>query len=317
MKRFYIPILIITIITGLFSCDNVEEGYTINYDESQANFSVELLTQDRGAIDDTIKFEITAQSDYDIQSLVVTTSESGAEGTGFIIKDDAVDPLVDHVYGIIQPDTKELDLYYYYIIKQDSIDPTITFKLVNEEGLSCDTFDLYAIPDIVSYTDISLYAQDNQYADGFSTSDGTIYQDLTNYEDVSTVNDAIQETLDIIFIMYNKEAMIVAPYNSYFSNDMSTKNKTLFKLIDDMSGYDFDELTAADVSIITENYSVKKGSTYIDNLQVGDVIGFRTDYASSNPYHYGLLRINAMHPANCDYYDETCYIIEFDITTQQ
>ncbi len=316
MKKYYIPLLIASIICGFFACDNVDEGYKIDYPDSSSEFAVALQTPDRGSINDTIKYTITANSNTDIKSIVVKSSISGGDGTGLIVPDGVTDPLVDHIFGTIQPGTQSLDLQYQYIINQDTLDPTITFTLIDEEGENCDTSDLMVIPDIAKYFAINLYAQTNSLADGFSTADNIVYHNLTNYANVSTVNAAIQKSLDIVFIKDGDNAMLVAPYSGYFSSGMSTKNKTLFKKIEEMNSCDFDNLSNADVSEITEENMVKKGTTDIDNLQVGDIIGFRTDFASANPYHFGLIRINAIHPTNVEYYDGISYIIEIDVISQ-
>ncbi len=310
-------ILILGSLIMVASCDNVDEGYRIDYKESPARFSVTLLSPNRGAISDTISFSITASSDYVIKSLVVSTTLSGGEGTGYYVDATATDPFIDHTYGTIQEGTQELDVKYYYVVSQDSVDANVTFTMIDAFGKNTSTFDLITVPSIVRYDSIVLYSQTSVYTDGFSTTDGTVYHNLQDYEAVTTVNEAIQESLDIIFLGGEESSMLVAPYNGNFSSNMSVRNKTLLKVITDITNNEFDNLTNASLSEITDVNEVKKGGTLISDIRVGDIIGFRTDLASANPYHYGLLRINAIHPTITGYYEGTSYLLEMDIVTQK
>lgn len=306
-------------VLGIQSCENVEDGYRIDYPETPAEFSVLLKTPDRGAVGETIEFSIMANSSYDIKSLVVNTDVSGAEGTGYVIDSTQVDPLIDHVYGTIQAGIQEINVNYNYKVANDSIDPVITFILVDEFGSKTIQHSLFAVPPIVSYDSIVLFAKSNTEADGLSTSDGKVYHDLNKYADVSVANEAVQESLDIVFLIQKDTdiAMLVAPYNGDFSSSMSIRNKTLFKVLSGVSSEDFDNLTSASLSSFTEDEAVKNGSTFMSDVKVGDIIGFRTDFASTNPYHFGMLRINSIHPTNCEYYEGTSYLIEFDVVTQK
>lgn len=317
MKKYIYLIFLLVCFMGILSCENVEDGYRIDYPETPADFSVDLTTPDRGAVGDTIGFSIQAKSDYNIKSLVVTSDVSGDENSGFAVDSTQTDPLIDHTYGTIQPGTKEIDITYNYIVENDSLDPVITFTLVDEYGSKTIEYSLYAVHSVVSYDSIVLYAQSTAKADGFSTVDGTVYHVLENYEDVTTENESIQKSLDIVFIISDETSALVAPYNGNFSSGMSVRNKTLFKLLPNVTSEEFDNLTNASLSSITEEANVKKGSTDLWNIKAGDIIGFRTDFASSNPYHYGILRINSIHPTSCDYYEGTSYMVEFDVVTQK
>jgi len=299
------------------SCDNVDEGYRIDYGESTAQFTVTLLTADRGAVGDTIIYALQATSDANIKSMVVNNSVSGGTGTGYVIPGGETDPLIDHVYGTIQPNTKAFNIRYYYVVSQDTLDATINFIMIDELGKKETTHELYTVPSIVSYDSLVLFCKSQSLADGFSTSDGMVYHNLQEYEEVSEINKAVQEALDMVFIVDNGIGMLVAPYSGIFYSSMAIKNKTLFKLTPDVSSSDFDNLTNATLSIITEENEVKKGSTSIDSLKVGDILGYRTDLASTNPYHFGLIRINAIHPTNVEYYDGVSYMIEMDVVTQK
>jgi predicted small secreted protein len=314
-KHIYLAIILACVLV-ISSCENVVDGYRIDYEETPADFSVGLVTADRGPVGDSIIFSITANSEYNIKSLVVTTSVSGAAGTGFTINSTQVDPLIDHAYGTIQDNVKEIDINYCYVVENDSLDPEITFTLVDEYGSKTVKHSLYAIPPVVKYDSVVLFAKSSYYADGFSSVNGEVYHYLGNYSETSTANLAVQEALDIVFIIANEEAVLVGPYNGNFTTTMSVRNKTLFELLPDVSSEEFDNLSSASLSSITEEAEVGRGSTDIWNVQVGDIIGFRTDLASTNPYHYGMLRVNAIHPTVCDYYEGTSYLLEIDVVTQ-
>jgi hypothetical protein len=292
-------------------------GFRFDYVETPASFSVTLNTADRGAVGEAIIFSIQAKSDFNIKSLVVDSEVSGTSGTGFVIDSSQTDPLIDHAYGTIQKGTKEIDIYYHYVIENDTLDPRISFTLVDEYGSKTVQHNLYAVPSIVSYDSLVLFAQSRINADGFSTYDGAVYHRLADYEEVTAVNEQVQESLDIVFLISNETSALVAPYNGNFGSAMSIRNKTLLKLLPDVTSAEFDSLTPASVSKITEEAEVKKGSTDLWDIKAGDIIGFRTDFASTNPYHYGILRINAIHPTNCEYYEGTSYLVEFDVVTQK
>jgi len=316
MRNFYI-ILALVLFLGMVACDNVDDGYRIDYGESTSQLTVELLTADRGSIGDTIIYDIQAASEVEIKSMVVATSISGESGTGYAIPSGETDPLIDHVYGTIQPGTKAFNIQFKYVVSQDTVDATINFMMIDELGKKEKVFELFTIPPIASYDSLVLYSKTQSLTDGLSTVDGVVYHNLTEYEDVNVVNNAVQEALDMVFIVNNDVAMLVAPYNGTFWSGMTIKNKTLFKKITNVTSTDFDNLTNATLSIITEENEVKKGGTSMGDLKVGDIIGFRTDLASTNPYHFGLIRINAIHPTNAEYYEGVSYMIEMDVVTQK
>jgi hypothetical protein len=319
MKKYLYILFFVVSPLVIFSCENVEDGYRIDYPETPAKFSVTLLTPDRGSVGENIVFSVQALSDYDIKSLVVNTSVSGGDGTGFTVGSTQVDPLIDHAFGTIQKNVKELDLNYTYLVANDSIDPVITFTLVDEYGSKTIKHNLFAIPSIVQYDSVVMFAQTNALADGFASSDGVVYHDLTDYADLTTVNEAIQESLDIVFLIQDDTdaAMLVAPYNGNFYSGMAIRNKTLFKRLPGVTSDEFNQLTSASLSSITEDAEVKRGTTDIWDIKAGEIIGFRTDIGSSNPYHFGMLRINAIHPANSEYYKGISYTIEMDVVTQK
>jgi hypothetical protein len=311
---------VLVILVAMFlasACEYVEDGYRIDYQESTAIFTVQAMTPDRGAIGDTVKFSLKVEASENIQSLVVNPSVSGADGTGYVVDANNEDPLIDHSFGTIQPGIKKIDLWYNYIFAVDTINPTIHFIMVDGEGKKELKINLIAVPPIVRYQGVTMFSQTSSKTDGFSSVDGKVYADLTHFEEVDPANQAIQESVDIVLLIKNDTAMLVAPYNNNLISNMAIKNKTLFQRIDGMDDTDFQKLTSSTLSSVTQANKVGKGSTYILNIKVGDFIGFRTDFASSNPYHYGIIRVNALHPSSTDHYEGKCFLIEMDIVTQK
>lgn len=320
MKKYYSSFIILglAIFVFLTSCDNVEDGYRINYPESDADFTVELLTNNRGAQGDTINFLIKVKSNSDIKSLVVNSTESGGFGTGFFVENLEFDPLIDHVYGTIQENVQQLNLNYLYLIPNDSADVTVNFNLIDGNGKLTISHKVFAVPNVVHYNNVEMYSFSSLYTDGFASTDGTVYHNLPDYETLNAANIIIQESIDFAPIVNDKnELLLVAPYNGWLNSRFSAKNKTLLKLLDGIDSDKFETYsTPAELSKITEEYEVKKGSTVLYNIKVGDVIGFRTDFSATNPYHFGLIRINAIHPTNSPYYEGVSYLIEMDIAVQ-
>lgn len=317
IKNNFIILLSLIGVLGIRSCENVEDGYRIDYPESPAEFTVSLLSADRGAIRDTISYSLKATSEYDIKSLVITSSVSGGDGTGYVIYPDMEDPLIDHVFGTIQPGTRNIDLVYNYVVAQDTLNSDLTFTLIDDFGKNTFVQSVITVPSITEYKQIVMYSQSDEKTDGFSSIDGQVYHDLQKYEELTVENEAIQQSIDLIFIISGGGTALVAPYNGQFSSNMAIRNKTLVKLMPEVSNEEFDNLSNASLSLLTEEYEIKNGTTSVENVKVGDIIGFRTDFASSNPYHYGMLRINAIHPTNIEHYEGISYLIEADIVTQK
>lgn len=298
----------------LSSCYDVTEGYDVDYGETSATFEVTNLGYSYGAIDDTIKFSVIAEANIYIKSIIVESTISGDDGTGFDTASMVVDPFIDHAYGTILDSTTSADLIYFYIIGQDSSDVKLTISMVDEEGMASVTSKIYTVPSIVTYDSISMYSKTTVKTDGFSTYDGTVYHNLYDYEDVTEDNLEVQESLDIIFYVDDSKAYLVSPYSG--SNGFSVVNKTIFKAMTSLTTNKFDELTNASLAYYAEIDTISSGTSYLEDIQVGDIIGFRTDYASINSYAYGMIRVNAIHPTNCDYYDGKSYMLEMDVVTQ-
>jgi len=308
-------------IVGMFvltftACYDVEDGYRIDYSESSATFTVTALNLERGAIGDTIFYEIVAQSSSDIKSIIVESNSSGKEGTGLFVNDGETDPMIDHAYGTVQKNTKEFKLGYRYIVKQDSADVTLSFSLIDGEGKKSSSSKVLTVPSIIRYNSIKMYTNSNSKTDGFSSADGLVYHKLSNYESITTANQTVQETIDIIFLVSDNTAMFVAPYNGNFASNFSVKNKSKFKRMESITASDFSSLTNASLSYFIDKDTVNEGSTSVSEIKVGDFIGFKTDFASTNSYKYGIMKVNSIHPANCNWYEGTSYMVEMDVVTQ-
>ncbi|MDP4276349.1 MAG: hypothetical protein Q8914_01830 [Bacteroidota bacterium] len=309
-------VLIGLLMSVMSACYDVEDGYRINYAESTAQFSVTPATVTRGAVGDTLRFTILAKAETDIKSVIVTSSLSGKEGTGFVVDSGKTDPLIDHTYGTIQKNTRQLELVYKYIVAQDSDNVMLTFSMIDGDGKKSASFEVFTVPSITSYSHVILYTNSASKTDGFSTADGTIYRALANYEAVTTVNQAVQESLDFIFLVSNGSALLAGPYDGNFSTNMKIRNKTKFKLLTDITTAAFDSLTPATLSYLVDLGKVDKGTTSISGIKVGDFIGYKTDFASTNSYKYGIIRVNAIHPSNCSWYDGVSYLIDMDVVSQ-
>lgn len=302
------------------SCEkSVEDGYRIDYKESPtAQLIISTIGDSTGAVNDTVSFLIQAQSDVDIKSIVVTSTISGSGGSGFTVPEGGTDPLIDHSFGTIQENTKGFNLIYNYIITQDTADPVVTFRLIDKSGQKETTQTIVTLPSIVRYNNVDLYTQSASATDGFSTLDSSRYRNLSNYITESTVNNLVQQSIDIIFLVSDGTAYLVAPYDGKFStSETFIKNKTRFKLLTDISSEEFDAINSARLSAITKSDSIKQnGSTNVP-VQVGSIVGFFTDYNSTNSYKAGILRVTAIHPSYCSWYTTgTTYQMNMDVITQ-
>lgn len=319
MKNIPSRIAIYALLTLLFqSCYKVEEGYRGEYAESSADFVVTLETPAFGAIGDEILFSIMAKSEYDIRSIIVGAAKNaGGEGTGYVVNTGA-SPLINHAYGTVQDNTKELDLQYKYVMAQNESKIEMTFSLVDDEGIKTEKVTIYPVPEIVQYDDVSLCTNTSARTDGFSSVDGKVYHNMTLFAPVTETNTAVQKSIDFVFSTHdNSMASLVAPYDGRFTAVFANKNKTQFRLMKSMSDADFENLTNGYLAHFAQLDSIDHGSTNIGNLKVGDIVGFKTDFASANSFKYGILRINAIHPANCEGYDGLSFRMRMDVVTQK
>ena len=306
------------LLMTLLSCQElVEDGYRTEYNESSAQLYVSTVGYGTGAINDTVRFLIQAKSDYDINSIIVTSSISGGGGSGFVVPDNNVDPLIDHSFGTVQENIKEFSLYYNYIVTQDTADPVITFKLIDEEGQRTMKQTVVTLYSVARYKNISLFFQSSSKTDGLSTQDSEKYRDLSQYVIETDENKAIQKSIDIIFVIESNAAWIIAPKDWRFSaTETFIKNKTRFLLIPDVSSEEFNLINSSEIHNIVVSDSVKQKGTTGVQVQLGSVVCFFTDYGSTNSYKAGVLRVKAIHPSYCDWYSGETYQLDMDIVTQ-
>lgn len=306
------------LIMTLLSCqDLVEDGYRTEYNESTAQLSVSTVGYGSGAINDTVRFLIQANSDYDINSIIVTSSISGAGGSGFTVPDNSVDPLIDHSFGTVQENIKEFSLYYDYIVTQDTADPVVTFKLIDAEGQKIVKESIVTLYSVAKYKNVSLFFESYSKTDGFSTQDSAKYRDLSNYVTETDDNKAIQKSIDIIFAIESDAAWLIAPNDWRFSAPATfLRNKTRFLLIPGVSSAEFDKMNSSAINNIVIADSVKQKGTSSVQVQLGSVVCFFTDYGSTNSYKAGVLRVKAVHPSFCSWYTGETYQLDMDIVTQ-
>lgn len=320
MKKYiYLLVSILTFSLSI-SCENVIEGYEIEYGETSAKFLVRLTTSNIGSEGDESIFSLQAQSDHEIKSVVVSYYDEDQVGanTGYIVDSSKTDPLLNHALGTIKPGVYSVDLGYKFVFPSDSIKNKIKFTLIDEEGKTEVEFDLRGIPNIARYDNVILVAQNSTLLDGLSTADGEVYTNLAEYKNLTATNLLIQKKIDINFgVNSDLTAKVFSPYNNSFGLGFTNKNKTVFKLLDDVMIAEFDTINNIGLSEITEANKVDKGTTVIESVKVGDIIGFRTDFASANPYHYGIIRVNAIHPTNVDRYEGASYLIDMDVIVQK
>jgi hypothetical protein len=176
---------------------------------------------------------------------------------------------------------------------------------------------------IAKYHGIVLFTKSSDQTDGLATLNAsgsyTVYNNMANYAVTSIINTPIQKSVDIMFVVRNEVGYIIAPSDWRFSttNLSFVRNRTKFKLLNDVTYNGFDNITSSSLSAIIKRDSVKHtGDTYVP-VQVGSVVGFFTDYNSTNSYKAGMLRVNAIHPSYCSWYTGKVYQIEMDIITQK
>ena len=306
----------------ILSCEDlVEEGYRINYADSDAAFSAEPLAYASGAAGDMVSFKLTVNSKQDILSCVVEATNEGASGSGYDVSTEGFDdPFVDHNYGTIQEGTRTFVVKYDYIIPENIYESKITFSIVDEMGKVSEVVKVKSVPAISIYNGKSLYARNDLFYDAFASINGQVYDDIkSNYSTVSAENLDVQEEIDVIFFHDEggNRSVIAAPNDGQVSLGMQVENATLFMKMEEISEEDFLSISPASLVALTEDDSISYyGSSSVSGFAVGDVIGFTTDVNALHSLKTGLLRVNGLHPANVDHYEGTVYVMECDIVTQ-
>lgn len=308
------------VLTVTVSCEKlVEDGYRIDYPESDAIIKVEPLGHEMGATGERVNYKITVQSDYPVKSLVVQANYPGESGTGYDVATEGFDdPFIDHNYGTVQKNTTSFVVKYDYIIPRGIRSAIIVFSVIDEQGKASVRVRVNVVPAIKKYPATSLYAKDGRNNDAFATIDGTVYPDIrTNYTAITEESLDVQERLDIFFYVAADVAYVCAPDDDRLRVDLQVENQTKFMKLSKVTEEDFNSVTSASLVDLTKNDSIpQKGSSRVSGIRVGDIIGFTTDVNAAHSLKTGLIRVTGLHPTNISRYEGTSYVMKCDIVTQ-
>jgi len=323
-KLMYIHIKIgvsLLIILAAIACEPfAEEGYRVDYELSDAVIKVEPVAYEMGAASETISYEITCESSQNIKSLIVQSTNNGANGSGYDVSDTMYDdPFADHTYGTMKKNISKFKVKYNFIVPSDISKSLITFTLIDETGKVSVQRTIKVVQGIAKYSAKQLYAKDNQNFDALALSDGTVYKDIKlNYSVFSELSKSVQEKIDLIFYYdtNTRKAVIASPKSDMLGLTLSIENNTLLKKLS-MTDEVFDSLTTASLVENLASDSIQyKGFSQIEDIRIGDKIGFATDINSIESLKIGVLRVNSLHPTIIDHYKGTAYVMECDVVTQ-
>lgn len=306
---------------GLVACEKlVDDGYRIDYGQSDAEFQVEPLGLESGAAGDVISYKLSVTSSHPIKSCIVQASQEGAGGSGYDVATEGFDdPFADHNYGTVKKDVKSFTVKYDYIIPEDVNKVKITFSVIDDMGQVSQVVNITVVPNIKKYSNKSLYAQNSMFNDAFATIDGLVYPNIrANYGSESQENIAVQEKIDIFFYhdLANHVSVISAPDDGSLGVELKIENATRFQKLD-LTTEDFENITAGSLVELTREDSINyKGTSRVTGISVGDVVGFVTDLNALHSLKTGLIKVKSLHPANVNHYDGTSYVMECDIVTQ-
>lgn len=319
-KQQILCVLWAAMLFVLASCEDlVEDGYTIDYEKSDAELIVEAIGDTIAAQGETISFRIEVNSASNIKSCIIQSTKPGLSGSGFDVATEGFDdPFADHVYGTISKNINSFVVKYDYVVPEDATTAKITFSIIDEQGKVTQTREIKEVTGIKKYFDKKLYAKNNFYNDAFATIDGVVYPDIsTNFSTTSVENVTVQEKIDIIFYVNNGSSFIAAPAYGGVGLDLSVENNTKFKQLTNINNDDFENMTAGLLVQLTQADSINYyGAPAISGVKVGDIIGFSTDLNAIHSLKTGLIRINQLHPTSIQRYEGISYVMECDIITQ-
>lgn len=320
-KLLYAPIAILITSLLLVSCEDlVEDGYRIDYGPTDAALTIEPMGSELGAAGDVISYVITANSNQIIKSLVISTSQPGISGSGYDVGETGFDdPFADHIYGTMQKQITSFKVKYDYIIPSEINKAKLVFSLIDEMGKVSSEVDLAVVAPIKKYNNNSLYAKDNLFFDAFATINGNVYEDIkSNYSIASEENVGVQEKIDIM-LYYDKNgarSIICAPNHGANNLELFVENATKFKILENITEEDYEEITAASLYELTKEDSIAYYGSSSVVAKVGSIIGFSTDIYATHASKTGLLKVNSLHPTNIPRYEGTSYVMECDVVTQ-
>ena len=317
-------IMLLFTISGviMFSCEDlVEDGYRIDYPDSNASFTAEAMGSEAGAVGDKVSFKLIVNSDHDIKSCVVSATVGGASGSGYDVGEDGFDdPFADHNYGTVKKEIKSFTVKYDYIIPEGINQARITFSVIDEMGKVSAEVPVDVVLPIKSYSNRELFAKNNIFYDAFASIDGIVYPDIkTNYSTVNSDNVAIQEKIDVIYYydLNNNVSVISSIDDDRVGLELSIENATRFMKMENITEDDFNTLTPASLVSLTRDDSISYyGSSQVRGIKVGDIVGFSTDINAIHSFKTGLIKVNGLHPTNVDHYQGTAYVMECDIVSQ-
>ena len=315
-------VLFILLFVVLASCDDlVEDGYRIDYPESDAVFTVEAMDYESGAAGNTVSYKLSVSSNQYIKSCVVQATNDGASGSGYDVGSDGFDdPFADHNYGTIKKEINSFVVKYDYIIPTDVNESKITFSVIDEKGKVSQEVSVNVVPEIKTYNSRELFARNDIFFDAFATIDGLVYPDIkNNYSQSSGEDIDVQEKIDIIYYydISANASVISSVDDNKVGLELQVENATRFKRMTDITEEDFYAITPASLVELTQDDSIAYyGSSQVRNIVVGDIVGFTTDLIATHSLKTGLLKVKGLHPTNVEHYEGTAYVMECDIVTQ-
>ena len=311
------------LITSMVSCvDLVEEGIDIDYPLSNATLTVEPIAGENGATNEMVSYKITANSTANIKSCIIQATNEGKNGTGFNVNSSEFDdPFIDHIFGTVQKNTQSFTVRYDYIIPEGINKSRLTFTLIDEMGKVSTEKTVEVVPAVNQYLGKSIYAKDRIFYDAFAAVDGTVYPNIKdNYSTFSAENVAVQKKLDFLFY-YDRDAkksVLAAPVSTAANLILNINNKTSLKKLTGLADLDISAVSASQlVNLTAEANLLKEGATQINDLKVGDVIGFITDLNADFALKTGLLKVTGLHPSSIARYEGISFVLECDVVVQQ
>lgn len=313
----------LTSLLFLISCSGlVNEGIEVNYSNSDAQIQVEPLGSEMAAAGETVSYAITVTSKFDIKSCIVKAAVEGRNGSGFNVSTAGFDdPFADHIFGTIREGIQSFKVRYDYIVPDDISKSRISFTIVDESGIASQEKTVEVIPAINTYDNLEVFARDRNFHDALATIDGQVYPDIkTNYSQLTEANVAVQEKIDIIFY-YDKDARrttLASPASDRINLSLNIENNTLFKFLDRTGSIKLEEITSSSLFTLTSEASILDGgSSHLNNVKVGDAIGFVTDLNAVHSLKSGILLVKGLHPGNVDRYEGVSYVLECELAVQQ
>ncbi len=318
-RKAAVMILFFVVLT---SCDDlVQDGYRIDYPESDAVFTVEALGYESGAVGDIVSFKLSVNSSHAIKSCIVQATNDGASGSGYDVGTEGFDdPFADHNYGTVKKNINSFVVKYDYVIPENVNKSKLTFSVIDALGKVSQVVSVDVVSDIKIHNGVELFARNSIFFDAFATIDGLVYPDIkSNYGQSSAESLDVQEKIDIVYYYdaAGNTSVISSLDNNNLGLELQVENATRFKRMTEITEDDFNALTPASLLELTLDDSIAYyGSSQVRGIGVGDIVGFTTDLIATHSLKTGLIKVNGLHPTNVGHYEGTAYVMECDIVTQ-